>query len=68
MSKTKKSIIAFNYGEFAAIKSFKPIEFEGFKKRLDPTATSLPQSNGSKKTGAIRLVSKTGRYGQYDRQ
>ena len=28
MSKTRKSII---YGEFAAIKSFKPLEFEGFK-------------------------------------
>jgi hypothetical protein len=68
MSKTKKSIIAFNYGEFAAIKSFKPIEFEGFKNRLDSIATSLPQSNGSKKTGGIGLVSKPGRYGQYDRQ
>jgi len=62
MSKTKKSIIAFNYGEFAAIKSFKPIEFEGFKNRLDSTATSLLQSNGSKKTGAIGLVSKSGYY------
>ena len=28
MSKTRKSI---RYGEFAAIKSFKPLEFEGFK-------------------------------------
>ena len=68
MSKTKKSIIAFNYGEFAAIKSFKPIEFEGFKNRLVSTVTSLPQSNGSNKIGAIGLVSKPGRYGQYDRQ
>ncbi|GEM_PF-3602305 len=45
MSKTKKSIIEFlggwksfqnhnfNYGELAVIKSFKPLEFEGIRKR-----------------------------------
>lgn len=49
MSKTKKSIKTFNYGEIAAIKSFKPIEFEGFENRLDSTASSLPQGNESER-------------------
>ena len=32
MTKTRKSII---YGEFAAIKSFKPLEFDGIKIRVE---------------------------------
>ena len=47
MSKTRKSTIEilgtwksvsnpnFSYGEFATIKSFKPLEFDGFKKQAN---------------------------------
>ena len=56
MSKTRKSIIEvhgigksvqnlnFNYGECAAIKSFKPLEFDGFKKQASINASTKSPS------------------------
>ncbi len=74
MSKTRKSIIAvlgiwesvynsvFNYGEFATIKRFNPIEFEGFKKQAGLNSFILTAKQWIEKTGAIGLVSKSGHY------
>ncbi len=62
MSKAKKSIIAFNYGEFVAIRSFKPIEFEGIKNEAGRNSFFLSAKKWIGKTGAIGLVSKSGHY------
>ena len=47
----------FNYGEFATIKS-----------RAGLNSYKITAKQWIEKTGAIRLVSKSGRYGQHDRE
>jgi hypothetical protein len=52
----------FKYGEFATINSFKPIEFEGFKKQAGLNSLILTAKQWIEKKEAIRLVSKSGYY------
>jgi len=47
---------------------FKPIEFDGFKKQAGFNSFILTGKQWIERTGAIGLVSKPGRYGQYDHQ
>jgi len=47
---------------------FKPIEFDGFRKQAELNSFILTAKQWIEKTEAIRLVSKPGRYGQYDHQ
>jgi len=42
---------------------FKPIEFDGFKKKAGLNSFILTAKQWIEKTGAIGLVSKPGRYG-----
>ena len=42
---------------------FKPLEFEGFKKEAGLNAFTLSPSKWIESTGAIGIVSKSGRYG-----
>lgn len=44
-------------------KNFKPIEFEGFKKRSGLNSFVLTPKQWVEKTGAIGIISKSGRYG-----
>jgi len=47
---------------------FRPIEFDGFRKQAGLNSFILTAKQWIEKTGAIGLVSKPGRYGQYDCQ
>ena len=42
---------------------FKPIEFDRFRNEAGSNAFTLSPQNGLKKTNAIGIVSKSGRYG-----